>query len=222
MLVVVSIFIPRLGKLDIFKDEVDACKDKLNDCIVQRWRRSKKAGVSLRTFLQNSIGLFGVIMPSDEIQAVLAARGCISGLSGQVVRLARCGALGEELFGSFLGDIEKHKFSRDIVKDVTKFCDAGDFSEAAFATIKATLAGMADKVGKRLSAGTQRNSVVHFLDSEFKMPLGDLHLEWNIALAAHLKSKLVQCDSTFPRLPYEDLYFPKIDAKFDIKVDGVK
>ena len=72
---------------------------RLDDALVRQWGAMKRAGVSLRTWVEVHREVLGIYMEPDDLEAIVKADGDVLAVSPQVQRLASSTAIGKALFG---------------------------------------------------------------------------------------------------------------------------
>ena len=91
---------------------------------VRQYHRLRKAGVKTPTWVETHLGIAGIVLPRDDLNAVVA-----SGLhnwrqvSPQVARLTSASKLGAAVFGALAGKVNSYAFEQDIMKHVTELLE---------------------------------------------------------------------------------------------------
>lgn len=150
-------------------------------------------------------GILSIIMPMQDLQAVLQATGSISALAGEVERLSSACECGKLLFVDFMAEVRSITFAKS-VQDCILRLETTDYSEAEIQNTKDELYAKAIVVAKANPSSdyARREVKIEYLQADLPMSVADVHQEWSMWLYAHLKQKLVAEDMTFPRLPWED------------------
>lgn len=154
------------------------------------------------------LGILKLLMPHDDIDSILKAKGSLIGQGDQVQRLARCGQIGRELFSDLMSEVEANKFAKDVQDSIAALaattCTAEDIDAC-----KTALMAKASEIAKLTSGVQRRESPVLFLKAHMPMVLADLDDDWMTNLAAFLKGRLLEQVADFPRRPWEEWILQK-------------
>ena len=74
------------------------------------------------------------------------------------------------------------------------------------------------KSERMLGKGATSVCSVDWLGASLTVPVGDCQLQWSLALAAHVKHRLIMESQEFVRLPWEAVLFPPAPAEATVQV----
>jgi hypothetical protein len=187
---------------------------RFDDALVRQWSAMKRAGVSLRTWIEVHREVLGIYMEADDLEAIVKADGDVLAVSSQVQRLASSMAIGHALFGGCLEEVESAELTKSFASCVATLAK----SKHTGVDIAACKSSMMQLVAKCPSTSHFKRSVkLQFLDTIIELEVADVMVEWQMQLLGHLKGKLLHHSRDFPRLPYESWFLP--DAK---PLDGLQ
>jgi len=203
---------PRLGKQAEFKEELGIMKGRFDDALVRQWASMKRAGVSLRTWIEVHREVLAIYMESDDLEAIVKADGDVLAVSSQVQRLATSTSIGHALFGGCLEEVEAAELSKGMAACVATLAKTKHTS-ADIATCKEAMMELVTKCPT--TSHFKRSVKINFLEHVVELEVADAMVEWQLQLNGHLKCQLLHQSSEFPRLPYEQWFLPNARALHD-------
>ena len=92
------------------------------------------------------------------------------------------------------------------------------YDAATITELKSELTTMAVDRQRMLGKGATSVCSVDWLGASLTVPAGDCQLQWSLALAAHVKHRLIMESQEFVRLPWEAVLFPPALAEATVQV----
>lgn len=189
--------------------ELTACRSVMDDALGASWTRSKKAGVSLRTFLTCHQKPLTVWMDAADLETVMSNAGDVDKCEAHLRRLCaslRCGAT---LFSDLTLKIAGRVFSNALHDELSALDSPKD--AAAYEETKGKLVKLAAVEVER-NPRSKACCTIQWLTKDLDLDGLTPHSEWNMLDAAKAKQSLLETDERFTRLPWEQWLLPPVKA----------
>ena len=181
-------------------------RHRFDDALVRQWSAMKRAGVSLRTWIEVHREVLGIYMEADDLEAIVKADGDVLAVSSQVQRLAASTSNGHVLFGGCLEEVEAAELSKGMAACVATLAKTKHTS-VDIATCKEAMMKLVS--GCPTTSQFKRSVKISFLEHVVELEVADAMVEWQMQLLGHLKCKLLHQSKGFTRLPYESWFLPR-------------
>jgi len=208
---------PRLDKQVALKEELGIMRGRVDDALLRQWSSMKRAGVSLRTWIEVNKEVLCIYMESDDIEAIVNANGDVLSVSSQVQRLAGCMGIGHALFGGCLEEVETAELTKGFVACVATLAKT-KHTNTDIVACKANMMQLALRCSS--TRHFKKTVKITFLEHIVELEVPDSMVEWQLQLLGHLKVKLLFHSRDFPRLPYESWILPDAKAADGMQVGG--